>query len=80
MGWGHLMHAIRVNRERASNSYPFRQGREGEGGEKKKKVSSWNEEWCSDHTMSKGSGRATNELVGNFGEMPIRNQKRLVKP
>ena len=36
MGWGHLMHAIRVNRERASNSYPFRQGREGEGGEKKK--------------------------------------------
>ena len=30
--------------------------------------------------MSKGSGWATNELVGNFGEMPIRNQKRLVKP
>ena len=37
MGWGHLMHAIRVNRERASNSYPFRQGKEGEGGEKKKR-------------------------------------------
>ena len=40
---------------------------------------SWNDEWHSKHTLSRGSGQTTNELVGNPREMPIRNQKQLVK-
>ena len=32
-------------------------------------------EWCSKHALSKGSGRATNELVGNPGEMPTKKPK-----
>ena len=37
-------------------------------------------EWCNKHTLSRGSDRAPNELVGKLGEMPTKNQKRLVKP
>ena len=51
-----------------------------EGEETKQGILSGNGEWCSKHTLSKGSSRATNELMGNPKEMPTRNQKRLVKP
>jgi len=34
------------------------------GETKQGRVLSWNREWCSKHTLSKGSGRATNRLVG----------------
>ena len=51
-----------------------------EGEETKQGILSGNGEWCSKHTLSKGSGRATNGLVGKPGEMPTRNQKWLVKP
>ena len=73
------MHAIKVSREKASNPYPFGYGKKGEGGETKQGVLSWNDEWCSKHTLSKGSGQETNRLVGNPRETPIRNQKWLVK-
>ena len=49
-------------------------------GETKKRVLSWNEEWCNNYTLGKGSGWATNRLVNNPEGMPTRNQKWLVKP
>ena len=36
---------------------------------------SGNGEWCDKHALSRGSGWATNRLVGNPGEMLTRNQK-----
>ena len=41
---------------------------------------SQNREWCSKHTLSKGSGQATYRLVGSLEGILTRNQKRLVKP
>lgn len=36
-----------------------------------------NEEWCNQHTLSRGSGLATGKLVGSPGGIPIRIQKWL---
>jgi len=52
----------------------------GEGEETKQGIFFRNGEWCSKHNLSRGNGRATDELVGKPREMPTRNQKLLVKP
>ena len=48
--------------------------------ETKQELLSRNREWCSKHPLSRDNDQATNRLVGNPGEMPIRNQKWLVQP
>ena len=50
-----------------------------ERGETKQEILFDNGEWCGKHTLSRSSGRATYRLVGNPGEIPIRNQKWLVQ-
>ena len=50
------------------------------GRETKQELLSRNREWCGKHPLSSDNGQATNRLVGNPGEMPIRNQKWLVQP
>ena len=69
------MHVIEIGIERASNPYPFGKVEIKKGEKHKQGILSGDEEWCSKHTLSRDSGRATNRLVGNLGEMLTRNQK-----
>lgn len=73
-GQGHLMHAIGVSVVRASSSYPSKVRQKWGRGEKQNKDFFFeNGEGCSKHILSRGSGRATNELVVKPRELPTRN-------
>ena len=50
-------------------------GKAVKGRETKQWILFGNGEWCGKHTLSTGSGRTTNNLVGNPREIPAKNQK-----
>ena len=84
----HLIHAIEVGRERKrepailihSGKLERVKGRNKMREKQNKGVLSWNGEWGSMHTLGRGSGWATNGLVGDPKGMSTRSQKRLGKP
>ena len=75
-----LIHAIGVSVVEASNLYSLKVRQKWGKEEIKQGILSGNGEGCIKHTLSRGSGRPTNGLVGKPREMLTRNQKRLVKP
>ena len=58
-----MMHAIRIGTE-SLQSLSIKEDRNSERGETRQGILSRDGEWSSKHTLSRGSGRATNRLVG----------------